>query len=299
MEENFKEGKAISLTYLVKASFASLNGSDNDAGNISNIKKISCGTDEYPYVSSQAIRRSMRTQMEVLGKEMSESVVSTIEKGAATTKQNPVKYIDDDLFGYMGTISADDKNKGKSVTRTSPVRVSPLISVVPYYGDLDFGTNFMSKNIEGNPNIFETEIHSGIYRGSILIELDRVGTGSGFESKSLDNKEKSERVKCLLDVIKNLWTTGRQTRFLSDTSPKFVAAAILKTKNSIFQESVILDRNKVNSDILKNVMSDYKPEIIASVIGTLCGIIDIDIPEKKTIGASFEEMKRWVDLHYK
>lgn len=109
------------------------------------------------------------------------------------------------------------------------MRVSPLISLCRYEGDLDFGTNYMGVKDKGDPNIFETEIHSGIYRGSILIELDRVGCGEGFET-NLPADEKANRVKALLDAIKNLWSTGRQTRFLADISPKFVAAAIMRVK---------------------------------------------------------------------
>ena len=156
-----------------------------------------------------------------------EGKAATIAKGAATTMQKPDIYIDDDLFGYMGTEKLREKRT--ATKRTSPVQVSPLISLCRYEGDLDFGTNYMGVKDKGDPNIFETEIHSGIYRGSILLELDRVGCGEGFET-NLPADEKANRVKALLDAIKNLWSTGRQTRFLADISPKFVVAAIMRVK---------------------------------------------------------------------
>src|SRR5690554_3838421 len=98
-----KQAKALTVTYLVKTSLSSLNGSDKEADNISSIKKISRGVDQYPYGSSQWVRRALREQLGVLGWELSEGVVASIAKGASTTKQEPENYIDDDLFGFMGT----------------------------------------------------------------------------------------------------------------------------------------------------------------------------------------------------
>ncbi len=292
-----KTAKALTLTYLTPVSFASLNGSDKEADNISNIKKISVGQEQFPYVSSQAVRRALRNQLEVLGRPLSEGVAASISKGAATTKQEPEKYIDDDLFGYMGTESAEGKTKGKATKRTSVVRVSPLLALTPYQADLDFGTNYMSVKAGGDPNIFETEIHSGLYRGTILIELDRVGSGDGFD-KPIENKEKAARVKDLLLAVKNLWASGRQTRFLADISPKFIAAAILKTKNPIFLESVQVEGKKLNVDMIKETLKDYKSETISSVIGLRKGVFIGDIENSKSIGEAFDDIAKWVDQHY-
>ncbi len=54
-----KQAKALTITYLTPVSFASLNGGDKEADNISSIKKIAMGVDQYPYVSSQAVRRAL------------------------------------------------------------------------------------------------------------------------------------------------------------------------------------------------------------------------------------------------
>jgi len=295
-----KTAKALTLTYLTPVSFASLNGSDKEADNISSIKKISVGTEQLPYVSSQAVRRALRNQLEVLNRTLSEGVSASQAKGAATTEQKPAEYIDDDLFGYMGTETGSDGSKGKSTKRTSVVRVSPLIAQNPYMGDLDFGTNYMGVKAGGDPNIFETEIHSGMYRGTILIELDRVGSGDGFDKdKEIDNKEKAARVKDLLTAIKNLWASGRQTRFLADISPKFVAAAMLKTKNPIFLESVQVKGNLLNTEMIKETLSDYSAETVASVIGMRNGVFVGEVDNSKSIGDAFDEMKNWIDEYYK
>jgi len=297
-----KTAKALTITYLTPVSFASLNGSDKEADNISNIKKITRETDQFPYVSAQAVRRALRDQLAVMGKILSEGVAATIKKGAATTQQDPEQYIDDDLFGYMGTEAAKEKEKGKSTKRTSPVRVSPLVSLHKYEGDLDFATNFMGVAAGGDPNIFETEIHSGLYRGTILIELDRVGYEDDKEGKkafNLPNTEKASRVKDFLTAFKNLWTSGRQTRFLADISPKFIVAAMLTAKNPIFLESVIPVNGGINSELISETIKDYKDEIKAMVIGARKGLFS-NLPDGTvSIGEAFDEMSKWIDEYYK
>ena len=293
-----KGAKALTITYLTPVSFASLNGSDKEADNISSIKKLSRGTERYPYGSSQWVRRALRDQLANLGWELSEGVAATIAKGAATTKQEPMNYIDDDLFGYMGAERGEGAGKGSATIRTSPVRVSPLISVDKYEGDLDFGTNYMGVSAGGNPNIFETEIHSGIYRGTILIELDRVGCGDGFK-KGLKPEEKAKRVNALLSAFKNLWSSGRQTRFLADISPKFVAAALLIVKNPIFLESVVPVKGGVNVKLLTETLADFSDEVKASVFGARKELFTVLPDETVTIGEAFNKMQGWVNERYK
>lgn len=292
-----KRAKALSITYLIQTSLASLNGSDKEADNISSIKKFTRGTEQYPYGSAQWVRRALRDQLASLGWQLSEGVASAITKGAATTQQMPEKYIDDDLFGFMGTEKGDDNKKGSAVKRTSPVRVSPLISMDRYLGDLDFGTNYMSVTAGGTPNIFETEVHSGIYRGTVLIELDRVGSGDGFES-ILPPAERASRVKALLAALKNLWSSGRQTRFLADISPKFIAAALLRVKNPIFLESVLPVNGGVNTALLSETLQDYENEIIVSVFGGKRELFKT-LPENTvSIGDAFAAIDSWIDKHY-
>lgn len=286
-----KSAKALTLTYLTPVSFASLNGSDKEADNISSIKKISVGVEQYPYVSAQAVRRALRDQLAVLGRPLSEGAKSAIDKGAATTQCKPSEFIDDDLFGFMNA------QKSGTSKRTSAVRVSPLIALNHYQGDLDFGTNYMGVESGGNPNIFETEIHSGLYRGTILVELDRVGSGDGID-KVVTPVEKVARVKDLMAAVKNLWTSGRQSRFLADISPKFIAAALLNVKNPIFLESVQVENKALNVGMLEETVKDYKREIIASAFGVRQGFFSA-VPEgAMTIGETFEQISSWIDKHY-
>lgn len=289
------KAKALTITYLTKATYASLNGSDKEVDNISSIKKIRKNDGkEYPYCSSQAVRRALREQLAVLGFKLSEGMAGEKEKGAATTKCEPQTYIDDDLFGFMNA-SAD------TIKRTSPVRVSPLVALTPYLGELDFATNYMSVSSGGNPNIFETEIHSGYYCGSILIELDRVGeksTGEKYELK-LGNEQKAERVLALIDAVQNLWTVGRQSRFLTDISPKLVCASLMSVKNPIFMESVRIDDNdNIDAELIKNTLSDFKKQIIDYAIGERKGFFNKDTDEFMALGDCFDKIRGWIRETY-
>jgi len=287
-----KDAKALTITFLTPVSFASLNGSDKETDNMSSIKKITRGTYQYPYVSSQAIRRALRDQLSVLGETLSESQAATISKGAATTQCEPSKFIDDDLFGFMNA-------QKETIKRTAPLRVSPLISLDPYRGDLDFGTNYMSVAKGGTPNIFETEIHSGTYRGTLLLELDRVGVSKDTDPKfELSEKEKARRVRNLLKAIQNLWSSGRQSRHLADISPKFLVAALLKAKNPIFLESVEVYNGKLNTELLEEVRADFSDIILQSVVGVRTGLFDNPPDDGVSIGKAFETMEGWVDQVY-
>ncbi len=286
---------SITITFLSKVTFGSLNGADKDVDNINPIKKITLANgQQLPYMSAQALRRALRDRLEEMGEKI--SVVTKGEgKAPSTTQSDPEHFIDDDLFGYM------DAKGGKQ--RTSPIRVDALVGISAYQGDLDFGTNYQAKDQGGDPNIFESEIHSGLYRGSLLIELDRVGKGRIVDGKVLDNEDyidnalKAARVNKLIDAIQTLWSSGRQSRFLSDISPKFVAAAWMNAKNPIFLEAVKYQDGQVNVAQLQTVVNDYsdfiEDQVFAVQVGTLGeqeGAVDLK--------DGFAKIKSWVNNYY-
>jgi CRISPR-associated protein Cst2 len=302
-----KDIKSITITYLSKVTFASLNGADKEVDNINPIKKLTLANGaELPYVSSQALRRALRDSLVEMGWAESQVQEASAKKGAPKTQLKPAEYIEDDLFGYMDASPAkEEKGKGTSVVRTSPVRVEALVSLTDYKGDMDYATNYMTKGMKNDkgeelqPNIFETEIHSGIYRGTVLIELDRIGSGQGFENISeLPATEKCKRVLAFLNAFRNLWSSGRQTRFLADISPKFIAAAAMTTKNPVFLEAVQVNTNgQVNVEALKSVATDYDRFIAGHVFAAQEAIFGK--PEDVlSLKAGFETIESWVKQHF-
>lgn len=295
---------SITITYLSKVSLASLNGGDKEVDNINPLKKVTLSNGEsLPYISSQAIRRALRNRLEELGHAVTKIQGSEKKKAPIRTLMDPTTYIDDDLFGYM-----DATNR---ITRTSPVRVESLVALSTFKGDLDYGTNYMGQAIKGQePNIYETEIHSGFYRGTILIELDRIGKEREIiEAKDpgdtqviyndiIDNETKIKRVIALIDALRTLWSSGRQTRFLADISPKFVAAAYMKAKNPIFLETVEVDRSgKLNIDDLNSVADDYEKFIESHVFGSQKAVFG-EIEGVESLKDAFETIESWVKNYY-
>lgn len=291
---------SITITYLSKVSFGSLNGADKDVDNINPIKKVTLDSgEELPYISSQALRRALRDRLEEMGHPIS-NVTPGEGKNPPATEGNPSKYYDDDLFGYM--------NANARSQRTSAIRVESLLAIPTstYKGDLDYGTNFMGVKKGGEPNIYETEIHSGVYRGTILIELDRVGVGQTISNKFDDteyitNEEKAERVLKFVDALRSLWSSGRQTRFLSDISPKFIAAAAMEVKNPIFLEAVHLDQNgAVDIEALNSVLVDYGKFISDHVFAVQkASIRTTDQDSVASLKDGFEKIESWIKAYYK
>lgn len=291
------KNNSITITYLSKVSFASLNGADKDVDNINPIKKVTLdnGT-ELPYVSSQALRRALRNRLQEMGKPISQ-VTPGEGKNPPATEGNPGKYYDDDLFGYM--------NANARSQRTSPIRVESLLALNTYKGDLDYGTNFMGSDKGGEPNIYETEVHSGIYRGTILIELDRIGNGQTIKNVFDDSdfvaskEDKKQRVLDFIDAFRTLWSSGRQSRFLADISPKFIAAAFMSVKNPIFLESVNIDKNgEVQVEELSSVVSDYGKFVSDHVFASQKSTLNTNT-EAASLKDGFEKIEGWVKEYYR
>ncbi len=230
--------KAITMTYLVKVSAANVNASHTE-GNIQTIKRVTLPDGGVlPYISGQAVRRMLRDRLEDLGWMLSEPFAK-VSGQEVTPPVEPDKYIDEDLFGYM------DASGGRR--RTSPTRVSALVGLFPYWGDRDLGTRsferFTGTPAEGG-NLFETELYHNLFRGTMLVELDRVGIVPGGElgkNRSeirLPVEERRKRLCALVQALSLLWGGGRTARMLTDLSPRFLAYARLKVKTPLFLEAV-------------------------------------------------------------
>ena len=103
------------------------------------------------------------------------------------------------------------------------------------------------------------------------------------------------RITALLDALQNLWSTGRQSRFLADLTPKFVAAALTSVKAPIFLESVQVKGQTLNSGVLDEVLKDHEAVVIDSVMGVRSGLFE-GVPEGAcTIGEAFVQLKDWVE----
>ncbi|MGX9687032.1 type I-B CRISPR-associated protein Cas7/Cst2/DevR [Deinococcus wulumuqiensis] len=161
---------------------------DNEVG----VKLIRVGRESSPYVSAQAFRYWLRDTLSQNLEWLAHTAPVFREAKVAYTDANPIKYWDDDLFGYMRAEGkkasakdsrADDSGRASatelsgSVTRTSPFRVGTLVSLAPTNVVKDFGV--MSRTgpnmQEGDPVPHSHQFYRAVFKGQLSLDLGRAG----------------------------------------------------------------------------------------------------------------------------
>ena len=289
-------GKTINGFMLVDAPWSALNNAGMDAGertdNAVKVKVIRKGRDVYPYVSGQAVRYWWR---DTLAKKFAWNL-SPIERVAkvAYTSANPIEYDDDDMFGYMRAAKEEIEEKGKkkkvdvTVTRISPLKNSPLLSIYPQSPTDDFGV--MARQKEGNPVPYEHEFYSTIFKGIFSVDIECAGKlyeidKTGYKNMSPKLVEKAKEKNLKHDENESFWEMpvdirrkrikdtilalpylsggAKLTEHLTDVSPKFLILAVIEGGNHIFMN--VADENGVNFDALSQVIEDYKAIILSDI----------------------------------
>ena len=295
----------IGLT-LIDAPYSALNNAGTEASqateNIVTVKKLQKGRDTYPYVSGQAWRNWWRTTLDQEFDEWSSSPIER-EKKIAFTAADPVTYDDDDVFGYM---RAQSEMQGKkkvniTVTRLSPLKCSPLVSIAPQIPTNDFGV--MARH-PGDPVPYEHQFYSCVLQGIFSLNLSAVGTFSDVNRTGYKNIASSyvqiiqgaggiqeeddlswvlpkeirlRRCQQTLEALPLLSGGAKLTSHLTDVTPKLIILAVLEGGNHPFM-NLIVERNGVgelSTEALLEVMDDYKDRFRDAIyIGRRSGFMD-------------------------
>ena len=285
----------LNIAYITKVNVASLNGGEGTGGNVTVMKKIANAKgDEFAYVSGQALRRYMKETLLQLG----ERITEVDEKGQPTfridNKGKTVdldkkfkehketafkKFVDLDLFGYMFP---------KATRRWSPVKVTPLISILPYKGEYDYLTRKQKPKKDGDKsgNIVQVEIDTmNFMRGNIMVNTAHIGCEvdeySYEVTEILNEEERVARLNIFLDAIKNFNGGAKQARNLEDISPKFVIIAEQKTGNPFLLNSLDVDsEGNINIENIKEAIDDNSVERLT--MGIAKGIFNNEDEIKST-----------------
>ena len=176
--------------------------------------------------------------------------------------------MDLDLFGYMFPIGG---------RRWSPVKVSPLISVLPYKGEMDYLTRKQkSTNDKKAGNIVQIEIDTlNFMRGNIVINIEHIGNEVDeytYEiTPILSDNEKKQRIDKLLDSIKYLNGGAKQARNLENIAPQFVIITKQKTGLPFLLNALTVDEEgNIDVETIKEALNNYEYDEV--VIGINKGI---------------------------
>ncbi|MGI6014775.1 MAG: type I-B CRISPR-associated protein Cas7/Cst2/DevR [Oscillospiraceae bacterium] len=242
---------------------------DNSVG----VKVIRTKEGFYPYVSAQAFRYWLRRTLETSQDIKWVPAPVYREEKVAYTDANPIRWWDDDLFGYMRAPStresakaqreADESRAGETetvdtVTRVSPFRVSTLVSIAPVTPTSDFGV--MARQ-EGNPVPHEHQFYRATLKGLFSLDLHASGTFwyrkktgfrnldearlkearernlepvSGEPAFRLPLEERLERISALFEGMAVLDGGAKQALHYTDVTPPLVILAVTKGGNHIF-----------------------------------------------------------------
>lgn len=199
-------------------------------GNISELKKLSSGGNNYSYVSRQAIRYELyKSLSQNFG--MDQDLESPLDAQQTVVQFNPsttaTKYVEADLFGYMKT------GKGKSsIIRPAVVRTTPAIALEPFLNDMEFGTNKnFADRTKKDPDPFQFEHHLSLYTYTMTIDLDRVGRDEN-DGSEVDRDEKYRRIAMVLDAVQLL---NREIKGRTESlNPLFAIGGVYPVKNPFF-----------------------------------------------------------------
>lgn len=240
--------------------------------NATGVKFIKTREGAYPYVSAQAFRYWLRQTLEK-GNWGWQAAPIWRENKIAYTDANPIRFWDDDLFGYMRAPSkkasaaeAREADKGRvnetptsdTITRISPFRVSTLVSIAPVTLVNDFGV--MARH-EGDPVPFEHQFYRATFQGLFSLDLNSAGTftykhktgylnldevrkeeakKAGLEEIPEDKafrlpaEQRIERISVLLEAMACLDGGAKQALHYTDVSPDLIFTAVTTGGNNIF-----------------------------------------------------------------
>jgi CRISPR-associated protein Cst2 len=260
------------------------------------VKQFKSGGSTYPYVSAQAARRWLRDSLPA--GEPTSPVIRSGEgkKQQAYTKGRPDLYLDDDLFGYMIAVKAEEsgakKGESKTFMRDTVLATGTYVAVVPNKPEMDFGT--MSRDFEPgtHPVIHEHEMYTADLAGDLLLDLPRVGTfeiggkttksalpvstatelvESGGENVTLRGvqcvriplAERRRRVAVLLRTMAVVKGGAKQSAHYGDRTPGLIILAPMKGGTNPFTR-VVRSRERAtyfDSDVLIEEVGAWQDEL--------------------------------------
>lgn len=245
------------------------NAGKNTQSNFDNAvgtKRIYKDGKSYVYVSGQAWRYWWRdTLQKTFNWDLSPI---TRDSKIAFTAANPIKYADDDIFGYMKAATeevTDDKGKVKkeniTVTRVSPLKNSVLVSV----GSVRPVENWSSMARQDGDSVpYGKQEYSAIMKGMFSLDLEQAGTFATYNKtgyKNLTEALKKEALENGADLVDD--------KFLKDEKGNPYKLVRIEKKNRVKRivETIQALKYITGGAMQTNNMGDVTPKFI--ILATL------------------------------
>lgn len=286
---------------------------------VTRIKKLKKGGMTYPYVSPQAWRYWWR---KTLSEHFNWNLSPMFrEEKQVFTAANPIEYPDDDVFGYMRAFKKGNVNI--TVTRMSPLKNTPLVSLLPDRSSVTRDEGYASRH-EGDPVPYSQEFYSTILKGAFSLDLDAVGKYTIIDKAGFKNLLKVDEIPKNLSEVKSEYKTimskaeeikakinekewimpkdirkkrasetikalryifggAKQTQYLTDVTPKFVILAMFEGGINPFISEIVYEEK---GEI------KFDSEALISRILEFKNILN---PKKLFIGKDKGFMREWED----
>ncbi|MCR8453611.1 MAG: type I-B CRISPR-associated protein Cas7/Cst2/DevR [Crenarchaeota archaeon] len=239
------------------------------------LKKIITWNHEIkPFVSARCIRRCIRERLSEKGFDIDplQMMPSKGQRAAGEKKQqlidigNPVKYVDDDIFGFFRP------QERQPIKRSSPIKISHLVALRHAEIKVEFAArfprDFLTEYEHGYPEPFEIELAEWLGKLNVIVS-DRVGRFSDDElteelKKELGNRmmldegEREKRLRGFLEVL--LWEGWTFPRGAQGPSvPEYYYAIIGLTKRfaPIFGHVDVTEEGKLDDSSLEKIRKMY------------------------------------------
>ena len=234
-------------------------------GNIASVQKVFRNRKVYSIRSRESLKNAIMVQSGMYDDLQTEENGATQKLANLELNASNCRALEG---GYMNT-------KGTTTIRKSSFYLTDAISCESFVNETRFHNNlYLASNLAKAKNInlqekageaglmpYQYEYDKSLKVYSITIDLEMIGKDENFENeegyKEADNKEKANRVNCILDAIENLSLTVKGN--LDNAEPIFVVGGLSNRKTHYFENVVKVEEGRLvlSDDLVEKVSKGY------------------------------------------
>lgn len=285
--------KGISMVWLSETDLTNLNSGEGESNYI-DVKKYKSEGMEFPYVSGQAMRYYIK---EAIRRSLDAKEYMCVPDDRGETCGNFKECLACDLFGFMRPFGGEARGEGGANIRTSPVKVSPAMGLLPFEDNsvIDFLTRrHRGEKLEGD--IVNVEIGKNIYKCGLSIDVKRVGGEESVDQSArmvkinyeIDDSSRKSRIVRVLEALRFLTDYSKQSRLLTDFTPDLICIAFQNVYSHRLQKLFSLTKNDgtvvkiVDIDRFREILGDVKEYSDRILLGTISGTLQNQDEVKET-----------------